>query len=171
MDRLVTVRRSSPLRWWHVVGGLGAVAILLATRSHGSRWITETDSPRLACALVLLGADGGPALRSHAFDGRDDVVRALLRCGVDVDAKGTFGGTALTAAAYGNHPSTVALLLEHGADPHAESSCHTAFLIADTRRQLEVLAVLAKHDALILPAPPEETGCPPLEMARRELLP
>ena len=60
-------------------------------------------------------------LMSAALDGRTATVKALLRHGVDVNARTHEGRTALMFAIINMHPATVQELLNLGADVNAQS--------------------------------------------------
>ena len=60
-------------------------------------------------------------LISAALDGRTSTVKALLRHGVDVNARTHEGRTALMFAIINMHPATVKELLKLGADVNAQS--------------------------------------------------
>jgi ankyrin repeat protein len=72
---------------------------------------------------VDLAAYGEPSLTVAAWQGKTDIVRALLNAGVDANAGGGYGGqTAVHMAAQNDHVGTVKLLIEHGADVNRLSS-------------------------------------------------
>lgn len=54
-------------------------------------------------------------------DGNKELVRQLLECGVDPNAKGTDLWTPLHFAARKGHSPTARLLLKHGADANARA--------------------------------------------------
>ncbi len=55
-------------------------------------------------------------LHCAAWEGHTDVIKLLLKSGVDVNARDKFGKTALHDAALKGHLAAVKLLLDHGAD-------------------------------------------------------
>jgi ankyrin repeat protein len=60
-------------------------------------------------------------LMRAALEGRTETVKALLRTGVDVDARDHEGHTALMFAAINMHAATVKALLDCGADVNARA--------------------------------------------------
>lgn len=65
----------------------------------------------------LLGDVLSDALYAAARNGHTEVVRYLLSCGADVNAKGYFGATALHWAAINGWMETAECLISSGADP------------------------------------------------------
>lgn len=61
----------------------------------------------------------GTALHCAAEAGQCEVIKELLRTGMDVDFRSSFGRTPIHCAVEMNHKSAVKLLLEKGADVHA----------------------------------------------------
>jgi hypothetical protein len=72
------------------------------------------ENPSLAKSA---DGNGWTLLHIAAGEGREDVVRFLLRSGAAVDPTDQVNSTPLQKAIYFNHPEAVRVLLEHGADP------------------------------------------------------
>ncbi len=75
-------------------------------------------------AVMRIDANHGAEhleLMSAALAGQTDKVKALLRHGLDVNARTHEGRTALMFAVINMHPTTVQALLELGADVNAQS--------------------------------------------------
>lgn len=93
-------------------------------------------------------------LTQAAMNGRIEVVQALLRKGVDVNAKNESGYTPLVEAASHGHLEMVKLLLEKGADINIQTEYRGTALAAtldDTerlvKRHLEIARLLMDHGA------------------------
>ena len=75
--------------------------------------------------------DQRTALRAAAWGGHEEIVRALLQHGADVNRTDDEGRTALIAAAYMGHSEIVEHLLDYGAEiDHADSDGRTALSVA-----------------------------------------
>lgn len=75
--------------------------------------------------------DQRTALRAAAWGGHEDIVKALLQHGADVNRTDDEGRTALIAAAYMGHSEIVQHLLDFGATiDHADSDGRTALSVA-----------------------------------------
>ncbi|KAK0624460.1 Ankyrin repeat [Lasiodiplodia hormozganensis] len=89
--------------------------------SYDGAW-GQQSAPRHS--WMLLGEPGGrarlfsTALQAAAFEGHEEIVKALLEEGRDPNATGGYFGTALQAAAAGGSPRVVQRLLDDGADPN-----------------------------------------------------
>ena len=99
------------------------------------------------------GARGGrlgTALHSASFEGHLQIVRSLLRSGVDVDIKGIADCTPLRCASESGHRDVVQCLLDHGADVNSRDDDKNAPLNwAAFRGHAEVVRVLLEHDARV----------------------
>ena len=72
---------------------------------------------------VDLAAYGEPSLAAAAWQGKTEIVRALLNAGVAANAGGGYADrTAVHMAADNDHAETINLLIEHGADVNQPSS-------------------------------------------------
>lgn len=75
--------------------------------------------------------DQRTALRAAAWGGHEDIVKALLQHGADVNRTDDEGRTALIAAAYMGHSEIVEHLLDFGAEiDHADNDGRTALSVA-----------------------------------------
>ena len=75
--------------------------------------------------------DQRTALRAAAWGGHEEIVKALLQHGADVNRTDDEGRTALIAAAYMGHSEIVEHLLDYGAEiDHADSDGRTALSVA-----------------------------------------
>ncbi|KAH9028692.1 ankyrin repeat-containing domain protein [Lactarius pseudohatsudake] len=90
----------------------------------------------------------GTALHSASIEGHVEVVRSLLKCGVDVDPPGLGGVSPLQLASREGHLDVVRYLLDHGADAHFKDDHHwTPLGYAARFGRLEVVRVLLEHNA------------------------
>ncbi|KAK4059664.1 hypothetical protein Trihar35433_10711 [Trichoderma harzianum] len=108
--------------------------------------------PNIQCRFCIFGC----ALEAAAYEGRVDSVKALIKCGADVNlataALGVKFGSPLAAAAYGRSLECVKLLLEHGADVNAQlehGEYGSALVAAVFRESLECVKLLLEHDASV----------------------
>jgi ankyrin repeat protein len=99
--------------------------------------VALTDSATCVAALVAAGADprlrpatGSPLLVVAAEHRHSEVLRQLLRHGVDVNERAPRDTTALMAASRAGDANAVALLLAAGADVHARNSIGETALMA-----------------------------------------
>ena len=80
-----------------------------------------------------------------ASEGRLDVVRLLLKRGVDPNIQDQYGDTPLHIAAHGGHDDVVKLLLEYGADPTVkDKDGRTPLDLARAEGRHEVVSVIEK---------------------------
>ncbi|KAI9443759.1 hypothetical protein BJY52DRAFT_1157105 [Lactarius psammicola] len=90
----------------------------------------------------------GTALHSASRAGHIQVVRSLLKCGVDVDARGFWNQSPLHFASLQGHIDVVQCLLDHGADPKFQDDNHrTPLNHAALEGHLEIVRVLLEHNA------------------------
>ena len=92
----------------------------------------------------------GHWMLSAAYNGHTEVVKLLLKLGVDLTVHNWRGETALTVAAAEGQAEVVELLLESSADINIQgkgSAGRTALMKAVERRNTEVVEILLKHGA------------------------
>ena len=90
----------------------------------------------------------GTPLHSASFEGHLQVVRYLLRQGVDVNIRDSTGDTPLLVASWKGHLDVVQFLLEHGADVNLLDDEHNAPLtLAAHRGNVNVVRLLLEHNA------------------------
>ena len=106
----------------------------------------------------------GTALHSASHAGHIEVVRSLLKCGVDVDARGVAGASPLHLASGKGYRDIVQCLLDHGADPNFRADHRTTPLTyAALAGHLEIVRMLLEHNADIDTS--DEDGLTPLHCA------
>jgi hypothetical protein len=95
-----------------------------------------------------IGGYVGTALHSAADNGHLEVVRSLLKCGVDVDARGYWDQSPLQRASVSGHLKVVQCLLDHGADANFQDrSQFTPLSVAVRRARFKIVGVLLEHNA------------------------
>ena len=98
-----------------------------------------------------IGGDAGTALHAASETGHLEVVRSLLKFGVDVDSRGYWDWSPLQSASRRGHIEIVQCLLDNGADPNSQDRSQLTPLsraVTDWPGQAEiVLQVLLKHNA------------------------
>ena len=96
-------------------------------------------------------ARGGPcgtALHSASFEGHLQVVRHLIRHGVDVNVRNTENSTSFLFASREGHCDVVQYLLDHGADLESRDKWHSSPLtMAAYFGHVEVVRLLLEHNA------------------------
>ena len=103
----------------------------------------------------------GTVLHAASYAGHLEIVRSLLKCGVDVNARGTMGLSALQQASIGGYFDVAKCLLNQGAD--ANSQCVdrlTPLVRAAALGHLEIVRMLLEHNADI--HTPDKDGLTPL---------
>ena len=94
------------------------------------------------------GGNYGTALHSASYGGHLQIVRSLLRHGVDVDVRDHFNRTPLSCASWGGHCDIIRCLLEHGANVTVSDDSHnTPLTWAVFYGQVNTLRVLLEHGA------------------------
>ena len=95
-----------------------------------------------------IGGGGGTALHSASDVGHVEVVRSLVKCGVDVDARGVNSMSPLHLASLYGHLNVVHCLLDYGANVNIQSADHSASLgDAAEAGHLEIVRALLEHHA------------------------
>jgi ankyrin repeat protein len=90
----------------------------------------------------------GTALHAASFQGRFQVVRHLLRCGVDVNVQNSANDTSLLLASWKGHCDVVRCLLEHGADVGLrDQSDYTPLTLAASWGHVDAIRILLDHNA------------------------
>jgi len=102
--------------------------------------------PQYANALC---GNAGTALHSASDAGHVEVVRSLLKCGVDVDPRGFWNLTPLQVASLKGHLNVVQCLLDHGADANfqGDGNYRTPLRDAAVEGHLDIVRVLLEHNA------------------------
>jgi ankyrin repeat protein len=77
-----------------------------------------------------------------AMLGRNDIVKALIESGADVQKKGQFGYTALHAAAQGGHLDVVQALVRYGASVNCKNDDGDIPLILGMFRQKKISKII-----------------------------
>ncbi|KAH9028675.1 ankyrin repeat-containing domain protein [Lactarius pseudohatsudake] len=112
---------------------------------HGIAEHLALKYPQYANAI---GGRAGTALHSASAPGHVEVIRSLLRCGVDVDTCGVWDRSPLLLASYAGCLNVVQCLLDHGADANFQDRRHSTPLSdAAMRGHLKIVQVLLDHNA------------------------
>ena len=105
----------------------------------------------------------GTALHSASFRGHIEVVRSLLKYGVDVDPRGYMAMSPLHFASLYGHLDVVRCLLEHDADANfQDDEYRTPLSLAVVEGHLEIVRLLLENNADI--STQDEDGMTPLHM-------
>ena len=112
------------------------------------------------------GGHWGTPLHSASFEGHLQVVRYLLRHGVDVNVRDSADDTPFLLASWQGHLEVVQCLLEHGADMNLQDNEHSAPLtLAAYFGHVNVVRLLLEHNAKANPQ--DDFGHTPLHEAMR----
>ena len=102
-------------------------------------------SPQYASAR---GGRCGTALHSASFKGHLQVVRYLLRHGVNVDVRDSGNDTSLLLASWTGHLDVVECLLEHGAVVDLRDRFdNTPLMLAASHDHVDIVRMLLEHNA------------------------
>ncbi|KAF8273045.1 ankyrin repeat-containing domain protein [Lactarius quietus] len=94
-----------------------------------------------------ISGQAGTALHSASDAGHVEVVRSLIKCGANVDARGVRDMSSLHLASFKGHFDVVQCLLDHGADANFQEDYHkTPLLFAAAYGHLEIVRVLLEHN-------------------------
>jgi hypothetical protein len=94
------------------------------------------------------GGGRGTALHSASFAGHLQIVRSLLRHGVDVDVRGFANRTPLLFASESGHRDVIQFLIDHGADVNSqEDDLDTPLIWAAYYGHIDAVRILLKHHA------------------------
>ena len=105
----------------------------------------------------------GTALHSASHAGHVEVVRSLLKCGVDVDPRGIMGMSPLQLASMNGTLNVAQYLLDHGADPNFQGNDHrTPLSLAAASGHLEIVRTLLERNADIYTQ--DKNGWTPLHL-------
>ena len=108
----------------------------------------------------------GTALHSASFKGHPQVVRYLLRHGVNVNVRDSENDTPLLLASFKGHLDVVQCLLEHGADVNLlDNYLNAPLALATYYGHVNVVRLLLEHNAE--PNPEDKGGNTPLHDAVR----
>ena len=95
-----------------------------------------------------ISGGAGTALHSASREGHVEVVRSLLKCGVDVDTVGYAGWSPLQLASFTGYLDVAQCLLDHGADPNFQDDIHrTTLSLAAVEGYLEIVRMLVERSA------------------------
>ncbi len=89
---------------------------------------------------------GGTALHVASDEGHVQVVRSLLKCGVDVDSPGTLGMSPLQYASENGNVGIVRCLLDHGADPNFRDANQATPLCCAAISSHEIVRLLLERN-------------------------
>jgi hypothetical protein len=96
------------------------------------------------------GGHRGTALHSASFAGHLQIVRSLLRHGVDVNIRGDENCTPLLCASKYGHRDIVQYLIEHGAAVNLQQDDHdTSLILAAYGGHVNIVRMLLQHRAYV----------------------
>ena len=141
-----------------------AAAPLFHAAFYGFNEIVEHLALNYPQYVNAISGGAGTALHSASAAGHVEVVRSLLKCGADVDARGVVGLSPLQLASSRGYPDVVQCLLDHGADVKFQDDDRmTSLSHAACAGHLEVIRMLLEHNADI--HTPDKDGLAPLHSA------
>ena len=144
-----------------------AAAPLFHAAFYGFNEIVEYLALNYPQYVNAISGGAGTALHSASAAGHVEVVRSLLKCGADVDARGVVGLSPLQLASSRGYPDVVQCLLDHGADVKFQDDDRmTSLSHAACAGHLEVIRMLLEHNADI--HTPDKDGLAPLHSAVSE---
>jgi ankyrin repeat protein len=115
---------------------------------HGFQEIVERLTLNYPQYTSAISGFGGTALHPASYVGHLEVVRLLLKCGADVDARGDADMSPLQLASLHGHLNLVKCFLDHGADANSQDNFHrTPLSLAAGRGFDKIVQVLLEHDA------------------------
>ncbi|KAK3756744.1 hypothetical protein RRG08_018466 [Elysia crispata] len=156
----------TPLHWAAVLGHSKIVSILLDSGADSSssdangatalHYAAQNNYSETVSVFLLRHLTDEPDLEGRtafmwaAGTGADDVIRASLSAGVDIQQEDKTGGTALHAAALSGHSSTVKLLLDSGARLEVtDQAKHTPLFRACEMGHMDVVQTLIDYGARV----------------------
>ena len=95
-----------------------------------------------------IGGNAGTALHSASYHGHVEAVRSLIKCGLDVNARGRWGQSPLQFALHNRHFDVVRYLVDQGADANfQDDGLVTPLFLAAQAGNLEIVQLLLRHHA------------------------
>jgi ankyrin repeat protein len=131
-------QENQPMR--QTIFSLSALALIA-----GTIIMTEATLPGHHAAAH---AQAETSLLQAAASGDLAAVKAAIKAGADLEARGKNGETALLAATHGNHIEVAGTLIDAGADVNAKDAIKDSpYLYAGARGHLEILKMTLAHGA------------------------
>jgi ankyrin repeat protein len=123
-------------------------AIPMALLTNLNRAMEWVDNTHANVKKVHAAITRRTLLMEACKQGRIDIVKILIKSGVDINAKDHFGNTALMEAAYYGRLEIAKLLIENGAAINS-TTVHgsTAIQMATIRGYTEIVRLLLRHHA------------------------
>ena len=111
-----------------------------------------------------IGGEAGTALHAASYAGHINVVRSLLKSGVDVDSRGRWRQSPLVFVSAGERLGVVQCLLDHGANVNFQSDSGITPLSRALRGgSIEIVRVLLEHNADVNSR--DKDGVSPMDIA------